>query len=877
MKISRFFGITTREAMREVRLALGPDALIVSNRRVEGGVEILATDSNAIPDEDGQVGAAASAPAPAPAPSPAPAPVPTIDPATATARPLIPSPMSPLGAYAAAFQAAYGSDASPQVQHQPQPEPQPQPQPQARKPQPELQQGQPEPQPQPEPSPPQAIWPATAAQGPEPDTAPENNILDVIGDMRGALESRMEELMWGNQLRTSPQAASLFQTMLGFGFSTALLRVLLKSLPRDVSGRRALQWVRDELVSHLPMLDSEDTLWKPGLVLALVGPTGVGKTTTIAKLAARCVRRFGPDKLVLITTDTYRIGAHEQLKIYGQLLRVPVHIVRSADELRDVVAGVRPDQVILIDNVGISQRDRYIHEQAALLAAAGREVTRLLALNAASHGETLDEVARRYAADGGTPIRGCIITKVDEATRLGAALDTALRYRLPIHYVSIGQKVPEHLVFLSAQELVDRALMQQPSERALFAPTEADFAALLSMSRPAAQSSATDGEVERKRMLALPRLLSMTAGGAAHLSEEDLRRGCAYIEELDSVAEAYAAWRGYVSQQAGEGKKPASAEGMLRGVRNAWAARSNEVMLAMHDHTSLRASGEPGAQIRATLVLDQRGTAIASTMQQLALTQGWLSSCGQASPKAPSSRDALLLQVQWLAEHAGELPLVHLFEGGNASLWRELVEGKQAWMALVPAITRVDFDDGATTVQALAKTLAHQPVTDPIYLSAFSAIAGVSAEETALWFASTPVTVAARGREPLKLNMVSALVLDRCSGKRLKQIIGLHHGLESSLEKLAAWLVIKSEGREAVRHAARSWQLMQERDAGHSILDQASLVAQVGLAAWELQKHPAAKEGRALAASMMGRKQLATNAAAAATLKLFALKEMLGA
>src|SRR5690606_2842899 len=164
------------------------------------------------------------------------------------------------------------------------------------------------------------------------------------------------------------------------------------------------------------------------------------------------------------------------LKIYGQMLRSPVHVVRSADELKDVIAGVRPDQVILIDNVGISQRDRYIHEQAALLAAAGREVSRLLVLNAASHGETLDEVARRYRDDGGTPLKGCIISKVDEATRLGAALDTALRYRLPIHYVSIGQKVPEHLVSLSAQELVDRALMHQPSERTLFAPMEADFA-----------------------------------------------------------------------------------------------------------------------------------------------------------------------------------------------------------------------------------------------------------------------------------------------------------------------------------------------------------------------------------------------------------------
>src|SRR5690606_24305248 len=118
-----------------------------------------------------------------------------------------------------------------------------------------------------------------------------------------------------------------------------------------------------------------------GRVVALVGPTGVGKTTTIAKLAARCVRRNGAESLVLITTDTYRIGAHEQLKIYGQMLRVPVHVVQDADELREIVARVRPDQTILIDNIGISQRDRYIGEQAAMLAAAGREVSRLLVLN----------------------------------------------------------------------------------------------------------------------------------------------------------------------------------------------------------------------------------------------------------------------------------------------------------------------------------------------------------------------------------------------------------------------------------------------------------------------------------------------------------------
>src|SRR5690606_29535703 len=130
-----------------------------------------------------------------------------------------------------------------------------------------------------------------------------------------------------------------------------LLRAMLKRLPGQLSGRAAFQWARNELVTHLPVMDSEDSFWQPGLALALVGPTGVGKTTTIAKLAARCVRRAGPDKLVLLTTDTYRIGAHEQLKIYGQMMRVPVHVVQDVGELRQITASLRPDQTLLIDNV----------------------------------------------------------------------------------------------------------------------------------------------------------------------------------------------------------------------------------------------------------------------------------------------------------------------------------------------------------------------------------------------------------------------------------------------------------------------------------------------------------------------------------------------
>ncbi|HEX2519320.1 MAG TPA: flagellar biosynthesis protein FlhF, partial [Castellaniella sp.] len=115
---------------------------------------------------------------------------------------------------------------------------------------------------------------------PHPIREGNNELLGAIGDLKGSLESRIDELLWGNQLRRSPQAITLFQTLLRFGFSTALLRAMLKRMPEQATPRAAFQWARNELGKHLPVLDAEDALWQPGLALALVGPTGVGKTTT---------------------------------------------------------------------------------------------------------------------------------------------------------------------------------------------------------------------------------------------------------------------------------------------------------------------------------------------------------------------------------------------------------------------------------------------------------------------------------------------------------------------------------------------------------------------------------------------------------------------
>src|SRR3569623_3079287 len=168
-----------------------------------------------------------------------------------------------------------------------------------------------------------------------------------------------------------------------------------------------------------------------GGVFALMGPTGVGKTPTTAKLAARCVMRFGASKVALLTTDSYRIGGHEQLRIFGKILGVSVHAVRDAADLRLALSELRDKHTVLIDTVGMSQRDQTVTEQVEMLCQAGKQSKRLLLLTATSHGDTLNEVVQAYQTRA---LDGCILSKVDEAASLGPALDCAIRHELNVHY-----------------------------------------------------------------------------------------------------------------------------------------------------------------------------------------------------------------------------------------------------------------------------------------------------------------------------------------------------------------------------------------------------------------------------------------------------------
>jgi flagellar biosynthesis protein FlhF len=382
MNVKRIVAKTSREAMRQLRDLLGPDAVILSNRAVEGGVEVLA-----LPAED----IAAMTPPVVDAPRTAPPPraeeprAPRVEPEPAVTfkRRLIERIAVP------------SEDGSQLAQ----------------------------------------------------------SVISEIKTLHMRLESQLADLTWRDLPGRDPAGATVMRDMLAAGFSATLARELLESQPKG-GEEQARAWMRNTLMKRLQVIQSENELLESGGVFALMGPTGAGKTTTTAKLAARFVVRHGADKLALLTTDSYRIGGHEQLRIYGKILGVTVHAVRDAADLRLALSELRNKHTVLIDTVGMSQRDRAVAEQVEMLCQAGKPIKRLLMLNATSHGDTLDEVVQAYRTRG---LDGCILTKIDEAASLGPALDCAIRHQLNVHYLATGQRVPEDLHLANRQYLIHRA------------------------------------------------------------------------------------------------------------------------------------------------------------------------------------------------------------------------------------------------------------------------------------------------------------------------------------------------------------------------------------------------------------------------------------
>lgn len=385
MKIKRFLAKNMRDAIRMVREEQGADAVILSNHRVAGGVEVVAaTDYDAALMQQAVRRSAPPEPAPE-TPKPA---------ASEVQAPAVtPSPASP-----------------------------------------ELQQ-----------------------------------LRRELGGMKRMLETQIAGMAW-RELQEHPQKLRALQTLINLGIEPRLAREIIAELPPAAAAdaERARFLPLGLLSRRLPVANTD--LVHEGGTIALVGPTGVGKTTTIAKLAARYAEAHGTRDLALVTTDHFRVGAQEQLFTYGRLLGVPVQTAANADELRVVLARLADRKLVLIDTAGIGPRDAKLQAQLGTMGSASDKIRSWLVLSANSHAADLDDVIRRYAKARPS---ACVITKLDETLRIGGALSAVIRHRLPVAYGCDGQRVPEDIEAGRANSLVLRAMQLARS-----APARIDDATL---------------------------------------------------------------------------------------------------------------------------------------------------------------------------------------------------------------------------------------------------------------------------------------------------------------------------------------------------------------------------------------------------------------
>lgn len=279
----------------------------------------------------------------------------------------------------------------------------------------------------------------------------QEDMMSELREVKGLIEERFGALAFMEKLNRQPAQARLTQKLLDFGFSPALIRKIGDSLPMDVADESS--WAAGVLERNLLTAEAEAPLEDQGGVYALVGATGVGKTTTTAKIAAAFAAKYGAANLGLITLDAYRIGAHEQLRAYGRILGVPVHTAHDRASLDDLLELLSAKKMVLIDTAGMAQRDARTRELLDMLSH--RSIRKLLVINAASQGETIEDVMISYHA----PLcAGIVLSKMDEAVKLGPALDALIRLKLKVIGVANGQRVPEDWHRLSANALVHRAL-----------------------------------------------------------------------------------------------------------------------------------------------------------------------------------------------------------------------------------------------------------------------------------------------------------------------------------------------------------------------------------------------------------------------------------
>ena len=386
MKMKHYRAPDMRQALRQVRDAQGPDAVILSSRKIHGGVEVVAAvDYDETDSGVDTYGRSAESTAAAPAPR-------------AVAAPQ----------YSAVDEEPESEDFAALAQR---------------------------------------------LAGARADADANAHVNNELRTLRHMLETQLATLAWNDLSRRAPLQTELLKQLTMLGINHELCMELVAQLPARLELAEAQRVALAMIARRIAVV--EERWMQTGGVVAMVGPTGVGKTTLIAKLAARWVMQHGTRQLALISTDSMRIGAQEQMHALGRLLGVPAYSAETVQQLPDLLDQLYDRRLVLIDTAGLSQRDTTLVTELTALRRASERIETTLVLSAAAQAGAIEQTIERFApAQPGS----CVLTKLDEATSLGGALSALLRSGLPLAYLSDGQRVPEDLSPARAHRLIARAV-----------------------------------------------------------------------------------------------------------------------------------------------------------------------------------------------------------------------------------------------------------------------------------------------------------------------------------------------------------------------------------------------------------------------------------
>jgi flagellar biosynthesis protein FlhF len=279
-------------------------------------------------------------------------------------------------------------------------------------------------------------------------------IYSELGNIRALLQHWMDDQGYRSYATRSPTHAKLWERFRKLGLEAEQIGSLLRLVDTTTDLKTAWLQSLTELCSRLPTAE-EDIVGRGG-VFALLGASGVGKTTTLGKLATRAVLAHGADAVSLVTTDHYRIAAHEQLRTLSKILHVNMYTVDEENSLNSVLDDLDDKHLVLIDCAGLNPSSRQFQEQQRILQQAGDRCSNLLVMSASSQRQVQRAELRAYAD---FQLAAAIITKVDETSNLGGSLDAILEAGLPIAYTCHGQAIPEDIAVANPQHLVNTAVL----------------------------------------------------------------------------------------------------------------------------------------------------------------------------------------------------------------------------------------------------------------------------------------------------------------------------------------------------------------------------------------------------------------------------------